>query len=143
MPGVSAKVLTVLAGLVWHAGGLVLLLKSRSLLTEAAILQPGRHWPWLAVGAGVVIGVVKARYLFRKNLQNNLVRIAQLKHPQIWQFFTPQFFGALALMIGAGAASSRMAHQNYPLLVGVGAVDLTIAVALLGSSVVFWRNKHF
>jgi hypothetical protein len=52
-------------------------------------------------------------------------------------------FFFLALMISAGATLSRVAQDNYLLLCAVAALDLTIAVALLGSSYVFWQQKAF
>jgi hypothetical protein len=46
-------------------------------------------------------------------------------------------------MILAGATLSRLAHNNYAFLIGVGILDISIAVALLGSSYVFWKQKAF
>jgi len=45
-------------------------------------------------------------------------------------------------MILTGATLSRMAHGNYPFLIGVAIVDFSISVALLGSSYVFWRPQN-
>lgn len=42
-----------------------------------------------------------------------------------------------------GAALSRLAHSQYVFLVGVPVLDLGIAIAILGSSHVFWRDKAF
>ena len=50
---------------------------------------------------------------------------------------------ALAVMIAAGATLSRLAHGHYPLLIAVATLDLSLAVALLGSSTVFWKQKAF
>ncbi len=140
---VSARILNILAALVWYIGGIVLLLKAGSLLAEAEALQPGQPWPWLAVGLGVFIGGLKAKFLFIKSCQKNISRIAALENPKIWQFFRPGFFLGLALMITLGATLSRMGQGNYPFLIAVAALDLTIAVALLGSSYVFWKQNAF
>jgi len=43
-------------------------------------------------------------------------------------------------MIITGATLSNLAHGNYPLLIAIAALDLAIAVALLGSSYVFWER---
>ncbi len=143
MPTVSARSLNVLAALVWYAGGVVLLLKGSSLLAEANALRPGLVWPLVAVGVALLAGGLKARFLFSKSCKKNLARIAALEQPKIWQFFRPGFFVALAAMILAGATLSRLAHDRYALLIGVAALDLALAFALLGSSVVFWREKAF
>jgi hypothetical protein len=139
----STRSLKILAALVWDIGSIVLLLKGVSLLLEAEALRPGQIWSWLAVVAGLFFGSVKARFLFSKSCKNNLARIDGLQRPRIWQFFRPQFFVFLVLMILAGITLSRMAHGNYPALIGVAIVDLSIGIALLGSSHIFWTNRAF
>lgn len=139
----STRTLNILAAAVWYIGGVVLLLKAVSLLSEAKLIYIGPFWPWVAVGIGVLIGGLKAKYLFSKACKKNLARIATLEHPKLWQFFRPGFFLALALMITLGATLSRMAQGNYPFLIAVAALDLTIAIALLGSSIVFWKQGAF
>jgi len=64
--------LKILAALVWYTGGVVLLLKGTSLLREAETLRPGQIWTWIAVAAGLLIGSVKARFLFSKSCRKNL-----------------------------------------------------------------------
>jgi hypothetical protein len=139
----SALHLYILAALVWYAGGMVLLLKGSSLLAEANALRPGQYWPWLAAAAGLFLGGLKAKLIFGKSVQKNLDRIAALDRPRMWQFFSPGFFVALTVMILTGATLSWMAHDNYAGLIGVAILDLGIAIALLGSSHVFWRQKAF
>jgi hypothetical protein len=141
MPTVSSRSLNVLAALVWYVGGFVLLLKGGSLLAEATSLRPGLAWPWVAVGTALLASGLKARFLFSRNCQKNLARIAALERPRILQFLRPGFFVALVAMILAGATLSRLAHNQYPLLIGVAALDLALAVALLGSNFVFWRER--
>jgi hypothetical protein len=84
---------------------------------------------------------VKARYLFSKSCRKNLARIDELQHPRIWQFFRPRFRIFLVLMILAGATLSRMAHDNYPFLIGVAVLDFSIGIALLGSCCIFWTHR--
>jgi hypothetical protein len=69
-----------------------------------------------------------------------MARIDGLARPYPWQFFRPGFFVLLAIMISTGATLSRLAHGNSPFLISVAVLDLSIAVALLGSSFVFWQN---
>ena len=141
LPTVSHHTLKVLAALAWYAGGLVLLIKGGSLLMEAAAIRPDKHWPWTAAAIAVLIGGIKARYLFNSYCRKNLARIAALVRPKIWQFFRPVFFTLLFLMILAGAVLSKLAHGNYSLLLCVATLDLAIASALLGSSCVFWKQE--
>lgn len=139
---VSARSLKILAALVWNIGGIVLLLKGTSLLMEAESLQPDSFWTWVTVLTGILIGGVKARFLFSKSCKRNLARIDGLAQPKIWQFYRPRFFVLLLLMILTGAALSRLAHGSYPFLIIVAIVDFSISIALLGSSYVFWISKN-
>jgi hypothetical protein len=140
---VSTRILKILAALVWYIGATLMFIKGRSLLVEADALEPEQSWSWLVVVAGLILGGLQAKYLFSKSCQRNLARIDTLDRPRVWQFFRPGFFAALTVMILVGATLSRLAHNNYPFLIGVAAVDLNIGIALLGSSYVFWQQKAF
>ena len=140
---VSTRSLKILAALVWYVGGTILLLKGRSLLIEADALKPEEGWPWLAAVVGIFLGGLKAKFLFNKSCQRNLDRIAALNRPRVWQFFRPGFFVILTVMILIGVSLSRLAHNNYPFLIGVAILDLGIGIALLGSSYVFWKQEAF
>jgi len=140
---VSARTLNILAALVWYIGGIRLLQKGIELLIEAESMNPGLAWPWVAGFVGIALGGLKAKYLFTNSIKKNLIRIDGLSEPKIWQFFSPKFFAALTLMILAGVTLSRMSHDNYPFLIVVAILDLGIAIALLGSSYVFWTQKAF
>jgi len=121
----------------------MLILKARSLLVEADTFKPEQVWTWLAVVAGLFLGGLQAKFLFSRSCKKNMDRIDALDRPRLWQFFRPGFFAVLTLMILVGATLSRLAHNNYPFLIGVAALDLNIGIALLGSSYVFWQQKAF
>lgn len=140
---VSTRILNILAALIWYIGVFVLVLKGGSLLAEAAVLRPGLPWPWLALVSAPLLGGIMARSRFARICDENLTRIANLEQPRIWQFFKPSFFLLLALMIVAGGTMSRLASGSYVALLVVATLDLTLAVALLGSSYVFWQRKAF
>jgi hypothetical protein len=140
---VSRRTLNILAAVVWHIGGFVLLIKAGSLLLEADSLRPEQNWQWIFVVIALLLGGLKARFLFSKTCHKNLARIKGLDQPRIWQFFRPRFFLMLALMILTGAMLSRLAEGHYQSLIGVGALDLSLAIALLGSSIVFWQQRAF
>ena len=135
--------LKILAALLWYLGGVMLVSKGGSLLIEADMLKPEQNWTRWAIVIGLLIGGLKAKYLFSKSCKKNLARIDLLDEPKIWQFFSPKFFLSLAIMIMAGATLSRMAHNNYIFLLSVAILDISIATALIGSSYVFWKQKAF
>ena len=140
---VSARTLNVLAALVWYIGGIRLLQKGISLLSEADVMEPGLAWPMIAGIIGFLLGGLKAKFIFTNSIKKNLIRIDELSQPKLWQFFSPGFITALAIMILAGITLSRLAHGNYPYSIAVAILDLGIAIALLGSSYVFWTQKAF
>ena len=140
---VSALTLNILAASVWYIGGTVLLIKGSTLLVEAHILRSEMYWIWIAIAAGPCIGGLKGKFILSKCCQNNLVRIRSLDQPKVWQIFRPWFFVFLAAMITTGGTLSRMAHNNYFFLIGVAILDFSIAVALLWSSNIFWKQKAF
>ena len=117
----------------------MLLLKGAGLLSEAADLRPGDKRTWLAGSSGLLIGALKARYLFARAGRKNLARIEALEQPRLWQFYRAGFFLFLALMITLGITLSRLAQGKFALLIGVGTLDLSLAVALLGSGHIYWR----
>jgi len=129
--------------MVWYCGGFVLLVKGAGLLVEAEALEPGRGWPLMAGVFAILLGGLKAGFVFCEFCRKNLARIAALKSPRVWQFFRPVFFVFLAAMVMLGAILSRMAHNDYCLLIMVGVLDISISVALLGSSYVFraWNRS--
>lgn len=140
---VSHRTLNILAALTWYGGAASLLRKGITLLLKEHARDPGNPGLWLALGAGLLFGGLKARFVFSANCRRNLARIAALRDPRLWQFFRPGFFVALAAMITTGALLSRLAREEPRAVLYVAAVDLTIGLALLGSSFVFWRQRAF
>ena len=137
----SVRSLKVLSAVVWYGGAISLILKAWRLLAEASAMQPDNAWPWGIVVVGVVFGGLKARYLFSRVCEKNLLWIESMERPKVWQFFRRRFFFFLLLMIVLGISLSRWAHQRYVLLLCVAALDLSIGVALMGSSFIFWKKK--
>jgi uncharacterized membrane protein len=133
---VSRRTLVVLAAITWFVGGFVLLAKGMTLalgLHSTAIAM-------IVASIGVVLGLVKKKYLFNHFCERNLGRIAALETPRIWQFFRPGFFLALAAMILTGAILSRLALASDLARIFVVGLDIALAVALLGSGLLFFRR---
>jgi hypothetical protein len=139
---VTAKHLKFLAALLWYSGGVVLALKGHSLLMEADALNPDNQWFWLAILIGILAGSLKVIFIFRNVCRKNLLRIYSLSQPKIWQFYRPGFFVFLACMIVLGSMLSHAAHNNFTYLICMAILDFSLAVALIGSSYVFWIFKQ-
>jgi hypothetical protein len=137
----SVRTLNVLAGVTWYAGAVALLSKGSRLLLQAESINGGRGWPWVALIVGVLIGVLKARYLLFKSCRKNLARIASLQNPRWWQFFHPRFFVFLAIVISLGITASRQAEGHYASLCVVGAIDLSVGTGLLLSGLAFFKGR--
>ena len=136
----STRLLKLLASLVWYSGAVVLAFKSSRLLIEAQSINPELLWIWLAVLAGLMIGLIKAKYLFTRLCIKNLKRIDSLEQPKLWQFYRIPFFFFLLAMIVLGSFISQLAHENYSMLITMAIIDVSLATALLGSSHCFWQQ---
>ena len=135
----STHTLKLLASLVWHSGFIVLFIKSSKLLLEAEKINPDQSLIWLAIVTGVVIGAIKARYLYSKLCLKNLYRIDALTQPKFWNFYRLRFFFFLISMIILGVFLSHIAHDSYAALIIMAIIEISVATALLGSSHYFWR----
>lgn len=140
---VSHRVVAIIAAVIWYGGGISLIVKGGHLIAEAYELGGHSAIALAWGGAGVVAGLLKGRFIFNHACSRNLKRIAALADPRPWQCFRPGFLLLLAIMISAGAWMSRAAEDNFTGLCVVGAVDLSIATALLISSAVFWKMRAF
>ena len=129
----SSTALKSLALLTWITGGVILFLKGYTLFAEAEDLRPGAALNLLPFPIAVIVGGLKARYLFVPNCRKNLARIDALRDPKPWQFFRIGFFFFLLSMIWLGFWLSGQAAGEYGMLLAVSSMDLTLSVALLGS----------
>ncbi len=139
---VSRHTLKLLASLVWYSGAVVLTFKSSMLLSEAQSINPKQLWIWLAVLAGLMIGAIKAKYLFKRLCIKNLKRIDALEQAKLWHFYRIRFFFFLLTMILLGSFISRLAHGNYAMLITMAIIEVSLATALLGSSNCFWKQQQ-
>jgi len=129
----SSTALKSLALLTWITGGVILFLKGYTLFAEAEDLRPGAALNLLPFPIAVIVGGLKARYLFVPNCRKNLARIDALRDPKPWQFFRIGFFFFLLSMIWLGFWLSGQAAGEYGMLLAISSMDLTLSVALLGS----------
>ncbi len=140
MPEPSATLLKVFAASIWLYGSAELLWKGTQHLLSAEALTPGLPWPAVLGVSGLVLGGIKARFLFDRACRRNLDRIDALERRRPWDFYRPRFFVLLAAMITLGVTLSRLAQGRYAFLLGVAALDLSIGTALALSARNFLRR---
>jgi hypothetical protein len=137
----SKLTLKLLAAAVWYSGAIVLSYKSSRLLLEAQSINTDQTWIWLAVLTGIMIGMIKAKYLFKYVCIKNLKRIDSLTSPRLWQAYRTNFYFFLLAMIILGSFITRSVHGNYAALITTAIIEISLATALLGSSDCFWKKQ--
>jgi hypothetical protein len=140
---VSQRTLLITAAIIWYGGGISLLFKGAALVKNVYAIDPQSIWTYFTPILGILIGLLKGRFLFSNSCEKNIKRIKALSDPHIWQCFKPGMLIFLALIIPTGAWMSRAAAGNLTFLSLVGTLDLSVACALLSSSIVFWKRKAF
>ncbi len=141
MVNTTSSTLIKLAALVWYTGVVVLIVKSGVLFFEALKGGADQLFVLAAVLCGIVIGKIKATYLFFNIGKKNVERINLLKHPKLWQFYRKRFFVFLVLMIASGQYLAGASQGKNTALIALAVLELSIAVALGLSSHCFWKNS--
>ena len=127
--------------LVWYIGFFALALKSYALFAEAYTIDNTVYKLIGLLILGLLLSLLKTKYIFTKACRTNLARIEALEQPKIWQFYRVGFFLFLIIVISLGAWLSRMASGDYLFLVSVGVVDMALALALFFSGFVFFEER--
>ena len=140
MLNTTSNILIKLAALVWYTGVVVLIAKSSALFLEALKSGADQVFILMAIVCGVVIGKIKAKYLFYNIGKKNIDRINLLINPKLWQFYRKRFFIFLFSMIAVGKYLSIVAHGNNMGLIALAVLELSIAFALFFSSHCFWKK---
>ncbi len=140
MLNTTPHTLIILAAFVWYTGVVVLIAKSSLLFVTAMRGGADQLFIWIAVLCGIVIGTIKAKFLFYKICKKNINRINSLINPKLWQFYRKRFFLFLFLMVSSGNYLSRMAHGENTALIALAVLELSIAFALGLSSHCFWKK---
>ena len=138
----SARTLRFLALLLWYIGVIVLSFKGTILLLEAQTINPDKTHVLLIIAGGLLLGAIKAKYLFTRLCINNLNRIKALKKPKLWEFYRFRFFLFLFSMIMLSNFISQQAQGNYSILITMSFIEISLATALLVSSYSFWKYQN-
>ncbi len=136
----SQFTLKILAAVVWYVGIAVLFFKSSNLLIEADKIGASPTLLAIAVTSGLLIGWIKARFLFIRACNKNLQRIDSLRKPMFWQFYRIPFFLFMGLMISLGSYFYKLAQGDISNMIILAVVELSVGSALLFSSHCFWKK---
>jgi hypothetical protein len=138
----SHQVLKLLAAFIWLSGVVVLYIKGVSIFFEAESIKTESILSRLFFILAIIFGFIKAKFLFKPVCIKNLKRIKSLKQPKLWEFYRFRFFIFLFSMVLLGSFLSHQAHDNYPLLITVLIIDISVGTALLTSSMCFWQKNN-
>lgn len=128
---VTNKQLKTMAFIFWFMGVLPLSIKAFLLFREAYLLDSDILKLSFYIFLGIIVALLKTKFIFIKSCRKNIQRIENLEKPKIWNFYRLGFFIFLATVIILGAVFSRLALGHYWALILVGIIDMSVGFALL------------
>ncbi len=129
------------AAFIWYCGGVVLVIKGFVMLKAAYNLDSAMLWTVITFLGGVLLGLIKAKFIFTHALKKNLKRIQNLSLPVYpWQCYRIGFFIFLAAMITLSKFMTSWSEGQYLYIQLIAALDFSIATALLSTGFIFWRK---
>lgn len=132
-PQASARTQLVGGALMWLIGASILLVRG------AAYIQ-GRSWHAWALSAGLVLGVLKSRYMLERVAAKAVERIRERGCAWFFGFFSARSWGLVALMMGGGMLLRRIVVHPDQIGAGIlGAIYIGVGTALLLADRVFWH----
>ena len=130
-----------IAGLIWIVVGLFLIYRGSGLYNLAVIEQnTSKETLIISIILGVVIGIIKGKFVLSKTALRNRNRINQLVPPlRIHQIFSGPFYG---LIVGMMILGFLLREFNSYLggYVVVASIYCGIGMALIAASSVYWKN---
>jgi len=130
-----------IAGLIWIVVGLFLIYRGSGLYSLAVIEQnTSKETLIISIILGVVIGIIKGKFVLSKTALRNRNRINQLVPPlRIYQIFSGPFYGLIVgmMLLGFLLRSFNSYLGGY---VVVASIYCGIGMALIAASSVYWKN---
>lgn len=131
-PKVGTRVQLVAAAVVWLVGASILIVRGIGYVSD-------RYWHAWALGAALIIAVVKSRYLLDRIARKAVVRIRQRGKAGLLGFFSARSWMLVAIMMGGGIIIRNAIVHPGVIGAGIlGALYLGIGSALLIADRVFW-----
>ena len=131
------------AGLIWVIVGVFLIYRGSGLYNLAATEQnTSKETIIFSLILGVVLGIVKGKFVLSKTARRNRDRINQLTPPlKIHNIFSGPFYGFIAGMMALGFLL-RTFNTYLGGYVVVAAIYCGVGMALIAASYVYWKNDH-
>ncbi len=132
-----------IAGLIWVIVGLFLIYRGSGLYNLAVIEQnTSKETLIISIILGVVIGILKGKFVLSKTALRNRNRISQLVPPiSIHQIFSGAFYGLIAGMMILGFLL-REFNAYLGGYVVVASIYCGIGMALIAASSVYWKSDQ-
>ena len=132
-----------IAGLIWIIVGLFLIYRGSGLYNLAVIEQnTSKETLIISVILGVVIGILKGKFVLSKTALRNRNRINQLVPPlSIHHIFSGSFYVLIAGMMILGFLL-REFNAYLGGYVVVASIYCGIGMALIAASSVYWKNDQ-
>ena len=131
------------AGLIWIIVGLFLIYRGSGLYSLAVMEQnTSKETLIISVILGVVIGILKGKFVLSKTALRNRNRINQLVLPlSIHHVFSGSFYGLIAGMMILGFLL-REFNAYLGGYVVVASIYCGVGMALIAASSVYWKNDQ-
>ena len=132
-PKASVRTQLALAALMWLIGASILLVRGFGYIAD-------RSWHSWALAAGLVLGVLKARYLLDSVATKAVARIRERGRAWAPGFFSLRSWGLIALMMGGGIALRQAFVHPGQIGAGIlGAIYIGVGSALALADRAFWH----
>lgn len=131
----AAEVRTQLLGgaLMWFVGASILLVRGM-------LYIQGRSWHAWVLAIGLVLGVIKSRYILEGVAHKAVARIHERGRAWFFGFFSGKGWLLIALMMGSGMALRRIVVHPGQIGAGIlGAIYIGVGTALVLADRVFWH----
>ena len=131
--GVSHTTLLALAAAVWLLGAVATGDLGMRLLEQVE----DESARWISLGCAVGLGVLLGATFFKRLANGNIDRIDSLHRPKFWEAYRWRFYILLVVFDGGSVVLSDYFAKDDVSRLAIGALDLTICVALSLSLLVY------